>query len=68
MHRSDMTFAHVWQCGLHVAVSGVKAASSSRYSALDPRLTGLKASPLCHAVHVDQAQALRYQLLRVITA
>ena len=68
MHRSDMAFAQVWQCGLHVAVSGVKAASSSRYRALNPRLTGLKASPLCHAVHVDRAQALRYQLLWVITA
>ena len=55
MHRSDMTFAHVWQCGLHVAVSGVKAASSSRYRALDPRLTGLKVCPLGVAVHVGRA-------------
>ncbi|KAL3143174.1 hypothetical protein ABBQ38_002033 [Trebouxia sp. C0009 RCD-2024] len=42
MQRSDMTLAHVWQCGLHVAVSGVKAASANRYRALDPRFTGIK--------------------------
>lgn len=46
MHRSDMTLAHVWQCGLHVAVSGVKAASPSRYRAFEPCFRGLKVSPL----------------------
>lgn len=45
MHRSDMTLAHVWQCGLHVAVSGVKAASPSHYRGLEPCFRGLKVSP-----------------------
>lgn len=57
MQRSDMTLAHVWQCGLHVAVSGVKAASANRYRALDPRFTGIKV--LSHVVvHVDRAPVL----------
>lgn len=42
MQRSDMTIAHVWQCGLHVAVSGVKAASPSHYRTLEPCLRGLQ--------------------------
>lgn len=57
MQRSDMTLAHVWQCGLHVAVSGVRAASANRYKALDPRFTGVKVLSLV-AVHVDRAQVL----------
>ena len=51
-----MTLAHVWQCGLHVAVSGAKAASANRCIALDPRFTGVKVFPL--VVHVDRAIVL----------